>query len=54
MLPRVILLKRAVVRTLWSWLHCDMKNAGELMRSTLMLTKKFPTGTRHAQALRSW
>ncbi|KAF8223470.1 hypothetical protein L208DRAFT_1411848 [Tricholoma matsutake] len=54
MLPWVILLKRAVARTLQSWLRCDMKNAGELMCSTSMLTKKFPTSTRHAQALRSW
>ncbi|KAF8228429.1 hypothetical protein L208DRAFT_1403937 [Tricholoma matsutake] len=54
MLPWVILLKRAVVRTLWFWLHCDIKNARKLVRSTLMLTKEFPTGTRHAQALRLW
>lgn len=54
MLPWVILLKRAVARTLQSWLHCDMKGAGELVRSTSMLTKKFPTGTCYAQTLRSW
>ncbi|KAF8226988.1 hypothetical protein L208DRAFT_1406139 [Tricholoma matsutake] len=54
MLPWVILLKRAVARTLQFWLRCDIKNARKLMRSTPMLTKEFPTGTRHAQALRSW
>ncbi|KAF8234690.1 hypothetical protein L208DRAFT_1393729 [Tricholoma matsutake] len=54
MLPWVILLERAVARTLRSWLCCDIKNAGELVHITLMFTKKFPTGTCHAQALRSW